>query len=207
MSEQADVSSAEFAILLFRRSRETPARRHPSAEQEEVERKLWLEKMKNGQLDNSLESQLAGSEKAVYGLLSDQPTTFDKLKVNTDLDTGILTSALMMLELAGLARRSGDQYVRHASNLNGVREILDDDTAQIVADFLDYVRIIFHGISRKNLQLYLAAYWCDVDGRRWQPGALLHACIQSRPISGREILAFVSQPVVKIPRQRYLQAA
>ncbi len=238
------VPSSLFSILFCKRSRETPARAHPIAE-ERIERKLLDDGVANklsasedlaaasstlvtsivkfASDPNSLSKApeatnsdieetthaggLYGSEKEVYDLLSTQPVQFDIICDRTGMPASKVSSALTMLELAGVVIRvAGDRYVRNVSKPSGQKTAVQSsgctvstaETTMNVAAVINFVRRNFQGISRKYLQNYLAAYWCTVDKTRWSLGSLLQACLRSDPISYDEILDYVSPPLVKM---------
>jgi DNA-binding transcriptional regulator GbsR (MarR family) len=143
------------------------------------------------------------SEKAVYKLLSYEPITFDHLVSKTGLSTGDLTATLMHLGLGGLVDlMPGDRYVQRRIPLpsNAASAIKKVDPKP----FCNYVLSNLHGISRKYLQLYLAAYWCSADRKRWGAGSLFRACSRAPRITYDQILAYVSPHMVKChsPKER-----
>lgn len=201
------VSSSFFSPLVGKRSRETPARAHPLAEQEEIEAQV-LDNSKEGQ-ESADVGELAPGEKEVYDVLSGEPVHFDVLCQRTGKAASNLSSSLMMLELAGLAKRiAGDRYVRHNPKeseqfyAHAVQSSLRTEDrlepTRTVSAIINFVRLNFHHIARKYLQNYLAAYWCHMDRRRWQLGALLQACLRFVHISDDEILDYVSPVMVKV---------
>ena len=68
----------------------------------------------------------------------------------------------------------------------------------VIEDFIGFIRVDYHGISRKYVQNYLAAYWCYKDRIYWPVGALLKACLKYRSISSNEIIDYVSPSIVKL---------
>ena len=114
-----------------------------------------------------------------------------------------LSAALTMLQLAGLVTSlPGEQYIRSPDKQPGAYNDMMHQSSvgsqhsaeikTIIDDFIEFIRVDYHGISRKYVQNYLAAYWCYKDRTRWPVGELLKACLKFRRISSKEILAYVS---------------
>jgi len=57
---------------------------------------------------------------------------------------------------------------------------------------------IFHGVSRKYLQLYLATLWCYFNDSLWRHNALLIACFNHSPLSYKASLEYSSPPAVRL---------
>jgi len=201
------VSSSHFSPVIGKRSRETPARAHPLAEEEAIEKQLVDDGAGVQELTDT--GDLSEQERKVYNLLSAEPMQFDILCHRAGMPAGEMSATLMILELAGMATRlAGDRYVRYTPKQDGELRVpviqssygtnTTFEETITVGTVIDFVRVNFHGISRKYLQNYLAAYWCHIDRAQWQLGALLRACLGFRHISDDEILDYVSPAIVKI---------
>lgn len=234
------VPSSEFAPIIGKRSRETPARAHPRAEEAEMEKKTRLESSppasireleKNsgpspqtthrhdnlpdnepGQTEETCTGlsvpissvELSEQERIVYRSLSEEPVTFDNLCIKLKLQAGKLSAILTMLELAGLATAMiGNRYVRSPSQNNAVagrlasRKQAAHKTCRVTG-IIDFLRQYFHAVSRKDLQLYLAAHWFMSDRAARPCSSLLQSCFRFRHVPCREMLEFVSPLLVKI---------
>jgi len=217
------VSSALFLESFRKRSRETPARMHPTVEEDEAHRTSNESCSQN--TDQNCDSEpfssktgaadLQEQEKTVCDLLSGAPTHFDDLCQRALLRTGDVSSSLVMLELYGIATRlPGDFYALSRTEPNSghaggsiSRKARADSgdgehgtgNPQAHNDFVEFIDCFLKGISRKYVQNYLASYWCHLDRSCWRPGALLDACNQFHAISRREMLAYVSPLMVKFP--------
>lgn len=163
--DAASVPTSVLMQLVCKRSRETPARCHPTAEQEDSQRKSGgpdHSSRSNGsgsaspsdanhrssthgtnrRSANSQTSQtkvcfsqddlaqrvatLSGLEKEVYDLLGDELLHFDDLIARTGSPAGLLSSALVMLQLDQVVERfAGDQYAR----VRAADEHADDDVS------------------------------------------------------------------------------
>lgn len=225
--DAASMSSGLFCRVFCKRSRLTPAREHPVKEQEEMEKNwqmnadLILETRRTnlftsipGQRTDMdvdsligahtrvsmIENNLAGQEKEIYDVLSEEPILFDDLCKATGMSVSDISATLTLLEIAGATERlPGDRYVRFISNKSVSKPFAGSrlQSKMAVSDFINFVCAGFHGISRKYVQLYLALYWCHMARTRWCNGSLLQACLQFGRISHDQILAYVSPLIVK----------
>lgn len=160
----------------------------------------------------NLPSDLSPEDLEVYELITNKPTSFDTLADLSGMKAGQLGASLTFLELAGLIALSfGDHYVRCKKSKTlsigrktatptweqsldqlKISKALVEKAAIVINDFIEDVHEVHHKISRKNLQLYFAGYWCRKDGKRWGRGALLKECLGSRPIGRLEIEHYVT---------------
>jgi hypothetical protein len=160
---------------------------------------------RTNKLDFRLAADVSEFERIVLHLISGEPVQFDKLCFQANMPVGTLSATLTMLELSGLVERlSGDIY-RRVNLETRKSESEQDYPSQESSGIVEISRIsafvcsTFHGISRKYLQFYLCAYWCNFDRRKWHPGALATECIKSGPIIYKQVLEYVSPPLVKVP--------
>jgi hypothetical protein len=138
------IPSELFCSVFAKRSRETPAGKHPRAEEEELQAAQSV-KQTTGNSGIGEESPLLSSaalqlppefcgnpddiaapatdepelesaeQRTIYSMLCEQPIHFDLLCNQTGLPAGVLSAELTMLELNGLMERlSGDWYLRKA---------------------------------------------------------------------------------------------
>ncbi len=70
--------------------------------------------------------------------------------------------------------------------------------ALATANFVNTVIEYCHGIGRKAIQLKLAGWWCSSDRERWGVGNIMRLCLTHPPVTGREILTYVSPPLLSI---------
>ncbi|MBX9721650.1 MAG: hypothetical protein K2X81_09665, partial [Candidatus Obscuribacterales bacterium] len=176
--ESSIVHSVLFTSSFQKRSLETPARGHPRDEQVEIER---MSKDELLGCDNPDEGAgISPEESNVLNLLSATPIHFDIILEKSMMTFSALVEALTMLELSGkIERLWGDLYVRRIP-----RPAIMDQSEHIqmeLNDFLDFVRVNFGGISRKYLQLYLAAYWCSSKSIKSSATEVLNLCFRSFP--------------------------
>ena len=97
----------------------------------------------------------------------------------------------------GATSNSNANYSNSNSNL-GHGSGGESDLQATVARFLEFARDYYHGISRKYLQHYVFAFWCHIRRDRWGPDSLRVACLRSAWITDDEVLAYVTQPMVKM---------
>ena len=269
------VGSSVLYEIVSKRSLETPARSRPLQEEVEIAKKRREQKAENQPLNNEAEMQDCDDEyegpnkqsskkepsskfrtvlsfldsfaQSVYELLSEVPTSFDKLCQRLTANSGQLSSALVMLSIAGLvAQLPGDCYVRIDSEDSEVSQsegIENSDTARdelsqydflqsncladggevpgiidsqseadvepnlqniaetrpvSLTEFVDFALLYFTGISRKHIQLYVSALWCQRVRHRWGFGGLRELCLRSEAISDEDVLHYVTPPIVKL---------
>lgn len=74
---------------------------------------------------------------------------------------------------------------------------LSTSPRESIGEAIGFIRKFFHGTSRKYLQTFLAAYWCQFDRERWSSLALLKACSTFSYVDRDLILSFISPLTVK----------
>lgn len=127
-------------------------------------------------------------------VLSARPVHFDVLCAKTNLLSKDMSAFLMLLELSGAAQRLvGDRYqrIRKSRKIKDVDD-LPPDLKLMISAFHNFVRAKFQGISRKHLQLYLAAFMCFLNRGKWERGRILNACWQRRKIRRKDLLNYVT---------------
>jgi hypothetical protein len=209
------VPSAVFTFAICKRSRETPAKKHPFSEEEEMEKLSSAEASQNPASDHhtskaqaakTTDMKLDRNEQEIVDILSTEPIHVDLLCQRSKLPINKILAALTMLELAGMATRlAGDRYIRQHTTELAEQKVLEPHTAisnqqltHIVNSTILFIRHKFHGISRKFLQNYLAAYWLEFSKTRWKSGSLLNSCWQFGPISPKQICAYISPLLVRV---------
>lgn len=227
------ISSAEFIVSVGKRSRLTPAREHPMAEQDEAQRETLtagtdsipdseaaseiiadLDDEENpadeipehkdcgrvSAIANDLardtveeDSVLEGLEKKVYDSLPDGEQIREaNLYERCGVPTNQLGSVLMMLELKDMISTEFGLITKQKPV-----EQLPPELASLVKEFLEFINWNFHRISRKYLQLYLAAFWCWKDRSRWGIEQLVEVAHQCQQIGYREIRNYETPAVVR----------
>jgi hypothetical protein len=219
-----EVPSSEFDDIIGRRSKETPARKHPRTEQEPVPENdaskseqnlsisIFEEKAGTTSSDGApnavrslvepsfwnAQDELSLLQKLVFENLSETPTSFDDLLSNTKLTAGSLNAALVLLDLEGLAFSSSvDFYALGRKKVNALNARKPAFPRRPeVKKFVQYISSVHKFVSRKCLQLYLAVAWSRMASSPWQKGAITKLCLQHGPVRDEVALSFVSPLLV-----------
>lgn len=212
--EDPEISTSFFLELYFRRSAESIAQQHPRSEQAAVEAEGQTKSEDehtttsetNSAPSEDKESEMSDIQKEVFDNISTVPISGDELTEKlSHRSPGEVFAALTILEIAGLVERmSGDNYVRikKASNPRTMRsDLMTDETESSFDMIKDFVTTLFHGVSRKHIEKYIAKFWCLIERKRWHGDELLHACAAFRQITDEEITASVTPPFMKMPVQ------
>lgn len=195
--------SGELIAVFCKRSRETPRRKHPLCEQEEFEKEEEEEQTSFFDTDKHNEAGLSEDDKRVLDLLKNQSMSVQKLANELDFSVGQLSAVLMVLEINGLVQRcTGDRY-QLVANLESTRQKSNQEKEEstinlLVGHFTSFVRQNCHGISRKYLQLYLAAHWFMYRKKQLKKGNLLKSCLGFGQITDKQILMYTTPLVVKV---------
>jgi hypothetical protein len=205
-SETKTIHCSQLASVICRRSKETPAGEHPRMEQNvlslqarNADKNLEQQGIATGS-ENSNDHilSLPAEQKILYEMLNNEPIFFDQLCVQSGLATGLVSGALMMLELAGLVECKADMYSRKQRHPEIEASAEVDCEPEISKSAIEYIRTVYQGISQKCSQLYLALHWFQKDKTRWSEGKLLQACFRSEPVTYRQILSYKSPALLKI---------
>jgi hypothetical protein len=99
----------------------------------------------------------------VYEEIANEPVSLESLLKTLNLTPSELSSALTILELEGLVESlPGSRYVRSQSTQNEQADsgngAIEETTAQILQSAIGFIQCLFHGVSRKYVQLYLAYF-------------------------------------------------
>lgn len=194
------VDAFSFASLIFRRSRETPAGQHPISELAAYCKSEALPEDTQSDIpeSSSVTLELSTTEQKVYECFSEtERMHFDKLSKLTNLETGPLSAALVMLELSELIKPVfGDYYVRinpkSAHIMSGNENLLPQIQAAS-----NFIRSVFQGISLRYLQHYLAEYWYHLNREKLKANFLFLLCATARAPSQR-VLSYASPNKVRL---------
>ena len=216
LKPSTDVYSAplnSFIKILFRRSLISASYKHPSEPPDESNRN-------NSQTQTEHESQrfsgssesardcaagnididLTETDMVVFDAIQQMPISQDSLCIATEMNAAQVSAALVMLEVSGLIEAlPGNLFIRckqrETPSSSGAPK--DSLTAIGFRAFLT-IREIYGGVSRKYLQLYLAAFWCHLDSVRWHQDSLLKILLRGKSIQFQEVLSYVSPLTVSI---------
>lgn len=193
------VPSKEFDSLFCRRSLLTLPKVHPSAEVNDPNSNVEPDTnpKQTGEEAGTLE-QLSKSELEILELMSNEPITADQLCQRTTQTASAVASALVILEIEGLIEsQPGGRFIRRSDNKKNTdkksgRQTNMTAAMPLVGRAIDSTRSIRGGISRKYLQVYLAAIWCQLDRKRWNEEKLLLTFLQAPEITYQDILNYES---------------
>ncbi len=200
-SDASKVLSSMFDQIIFRRSRESNADTHPVDdglnffEPADCDAPFSMPETDN--------TELSDEEALVLDAIGAGPTSVDSLVDKTALPIGTLISKLTMLEMMGLARPvSADCYspispTRQKSGLSVSGEALPI-YAEEIGKIVHFIASHYQGVSRKCLQIYMAAYWAFIDRVAWPATNLLQKCLEHEPISYQDLLAMKSPRFVEV---------
>lgn len=207
-----EITTTLFTEVFFRRSGESPAQQHPSAEQTAVNQRLAEESAskqpsneeKNGEGENSTTDEVMGdTEREVYTHITFDPIQLDDLLEKLpNLDIGTILASLTTLEIAGLVQRlPGDIYLRikRAGSSGSLFTLITDANLQSFKRIKNFIFSLYHGVSRKHIEKYVALFWFFFKREQWKGGELLKLCASFAHIPGREITQSVTPPLMKIP--------
>ncbi len=174
--------SACFKKIIARRSSETPAGKHPYAEEEERQRLARTRsKTKPSATPTEQAAKLGPAESRIFTALTSTFMHVDEICSLSDLSTTEVLPALSMLTIAKLVTASGSTYRQAAADniAQDAARSLSDDLLDSANNVIDLVIATFQGISRKHLEMYLSRYWCYMDRARWGGQQLLRTCLRT----------------------------
>jgi hypothetical protein len=186
------VPSLLWLQLICKRSRLTLANEHPVSEERA------FEVAQPAALDFDDCDQRSDVEKRIlFALSAGKLMTADQLAAQTSDLAGDVNSALCMLEIGDLIEHIPFTGYRLKKRISDGAAYEKDVTQRINLLILT-LRGIFHGVSRRMLQLYLVLFWYALDRNRWNRGSMLALCWKSANVSRKEVLAYISPAFVKI---------
>jgi hypothetical protein len=205
------VPSELFFSVIFRRTRLTPAKKHPNEEDEHGDNtkpKAKYESTSGSGVDNfpgdasshDFGEGLAETERKVYQAISTDSLHFDHLCQSTGVSARDMAAVLTFLELSELIERLPGEFYRRRrlTNQKFVHQRATGDAILAAGAAMEFISETFHGVSKKYLQLYLAAHWCWLDRKRWTIEALLKECLRQGKITKGRIRAYVSPHIVRV---------
>lgn len=194
------IHSSKFIPVFCKRSKETPAGAHPISEQQRAEEEEEKGRAHHHQshsedketgifgtfspeitetinLDCSSMSETAGT---VMKMLSESSLCFDELFKKLNCSIAELSSTLTLLELdRAVTRTAGDRYLLSKKEVRTQSGAANENI--VISLFLDFVKTIFQGISRKYLKSYLALYWCRSVTHLRLKGDFFESCLRGAP--------------------------
>ncbi len=151
----------------------------------------------------------SSAERMVLDLLSAEPVSVDFLFNKTNLKIGVLSATLTLLEITGQATRTfGDRYVRatpiHCKNSPENKKELSVEERSIVVEFIEYIKLYHHGISRKTVQIYFALFWYHRFRKQLPSGWLMDMCLRFKYVEGIDLQRYISPLEIKFFREPIL---
>ncbi len=206
------VHSANFLPVVCKRSRETPAGENPGAElmligenslenepnltPEEPDSTNSLVKTDSPQIsiDGTVEQDLANK---IIDLLVEKPLNSQSMLKLCNATIPQLSLALINLELSGIVKRDfGDLYSLVSKKAEPVHSV-DKELAALITSSIRFIRGLFHGVSLKYLQKYLALTWLYKNQDCSVRAGLLHNCLA-------EVQGLIMEPLSKRCSQLYV---
>lgn len=214
MAPDSSVASSEFAGIVCKRSKETEARKPPRSEEDSLVKPVAAGSISPANQQISISSandelasltlefedpKFAEIEKVIYEFLSEtQKHTVDEIRFGTGIPYADFSPTLGMLLIKGLIKDEFGRYYRLPANRK--RAVRSAEHATVINTFMQTVKAVFQGVSRKYLQNYLALLsWCFEPRADRKKNRLIAACFDTAPISCKEIMNYVSPAVVRIP--------
>ncbi len=189
MNTAEEMLSENFISVFSKRSRETPAGEHPKFEQFALEQSMEDEECVE---EEPKFNHVTGIEKEVYELISDKPIHVDKICQTLTAPTGAILATLTLLELDGFIKAKGGDYYFREKQKRRETKINKHFLSVRVDEFTDFIRMFFHGISRKYLQFYLAVYYARTRNSTLAPGQLIDACLEHEAFPYKKMLEYIS---------------
>ncbi len=155
---------------------------------------------------NAHNSDGANKTYEILDFLGEAPISFDNLLDVANLTAGNACMQLLELEFQGLIEKlPGDNYTRKrdpkrefaksdlAISTIQIFEQPDQGLKSSIEKIIGFIKETFHGISRKYLQLFLAANWLYQDRSRWNKGSVFQACLAHDRVTEKELKEFNSK--------------
>lgn len=203
------IYSAVFISVFKKRSRVTPTKEHPQAEQKAAEQvlrtemKKRAEEIKNQSVGNNEyvkknekeERTLNEAENKVFSIIKSGKIHLDNIIQQSQLSYQDVIMPLFNLEQMNFIERLPADYYAcktvepsECSSRSGMA--YSRKTKEQVKEFVDFISKKFDGISRKYLQNYLAVFWCLKDKLAWGKDKLFQACLKSPEIPYHQIVMY-----------------
>lgn len=149
------------------------------------------------------EDSLSESAYAVYDLIADEPIAFDQILSQLNIEVGLLSAKLSMLEIGGFVlRQPGDYYIRrqpgHLVENEGEKrkQQIQEESLEIIAAS---IASIHHGVSRKDFQKFFSLFLVFIDEERWNEEKLFAACAKHEVLSISKLAKEKTAPSIKVP--------
>jgi hypothetical protein len=199
----ARLDSSLFLTVFGKRSIETSRRQPPKSEQQEYEESIGTEELQTVPMDLEKLEMIPAAE-YVYNLLSEKALTSDELVTSAKLNHGDVLAGVTMLEIAGLVHVDKEgrlavekQRVFVANSIELGTALDGAQLTKLVERLLLFITENFHAVSRKYIQLYLAAHWWHQQKDQWNKETISMMCAKAAYFRGKDLLRYVSGVLVK----------
>lgn len=200
-----EISTSLFLDLYSRRSSESVAQQHPRSEQFAID-KINEDNSDEDNFDDDPVETLNELQREVLEHLSSKPKNIDDLAEELPhFEFGKIAAALTILELSRLIKSEiGDYYVKVRKTTNtkcSFTALITDETEKSFDSIKYVIKTLFHGVSRKHIQYYIAKFWCLISRDKWKGHELLHACAAYHHITEREITTSITPLFMPMPKE------
>lgn len=205
----------EISKVVVRRSSETPAGKHPRAEQkpplpaqrlapETFSKEITMRdtgEVRTYVFPKGLEESFDGLSQdhlELFATIAETPCHFDDLVPPPGygfLDLSLLESTL---EVVGLVSSRQSFLQRNPETIPTSKVIGADLDERLKKDLLGYIWDGFGGVSQKASQLYLALHWFKNDRQFWTKGKLLDKLISYGKITSRDVRNYTSAQMLSV---------
>lgn len=181
-----EVVSKTFDSAICKRTIQSLAGKHPNYEEDD-----------DAEPDLEELEEMDSDQQIVYAELKSQPIHFDVLYQRSGLSIAKFGAALAMLDMNGTVQ----QHIGNQFSLKKTSPTIpvSSDEMDAIRRFHMYVRKTFHGVSRKYIQRYLAAFWTRWGVDRWTKQTLFKTILMYVRPSRADILAYHSPQKLRIP--------
>lgn len=216
-SRLTEAHCSELKKVVARRSKETPARKHPQREQrpatgdqllhQDLFTRTYLDE-ETGEVRSvtvpvgvaSRIKELSTMEMNVLFELTDGPMVFDSLHARAGgiLRYGDFNTVLTELELKGLLIMRGDK-VKKTDEITPKELVIGSDLdPKFKRSIIEYIRESYQGISQKAAQFYCTLHAFHRDRDSWPEGKIFEIFMGSRSVKDKEVTEYVSPQVLKV---------
>lgn len=208
-----------FEEIVFRRSKETPAREHPRSEQKPVSAEQTSQTVSVTKTFASVAKKqlrtvtvpvnmakkvdsLSDVELEILSLLENGPMLLDHLhyEFGNRLSFRDFTSKLSSLAIKDFVADNGLYVVRTKKSMASPKIVGANLNPRLKESLIFFIRNSYQGISQKASQLYFALHWFYMNRTAWRKGKVFDTFMRSSPVTDKEVLNYVSDQVLRISK-------
>lgn len=207
----------EFKKVVARRSKETPARKHPRKEQrsprgsqllhQDLFTRTYIDDETRERKSVTVPASAAAKiqdlsilEMNILFELSDGPMLFDTLyaRVGGVIGLGQFSGTLSNLALKDLLSMSLDFVKRSDETMPTAMAIGADLDPKFKRSIVEFIQDSYQGISQKAAQFYCTLHAFHTNRKSWPKGKIFHIFMRSRSVKDKEVTDYVSPQILKI---------